>query len=159
MKTKNANKNNEWLQLEKGNEYSQKSMLKSLLKSDTELNKNVNWYLERTGNYQIIEELDDSFIEKFESKYQSEVSPIDTSKLLNLQSELFIFETKQQSSPINIFKSVSFQDKEIEELINTHIEQIQVDSDYDIGLDSRFNNKDTLVMDESSEIVINKIQL
>ncbi|MBU4689512.1 hypothetical protein [Mycoplasma zalophidermidis] len=157
MKTK---KNQNFIEHLNHNDYSQQSLFASFLEADSEFLEDVSTYYKLKPNNSLISIMIDPCLFAYKSKVNDVIKYIEVRDWYDLQVNLGILTSKLSNFKKDIFKSVSLQRKDISKFMNENVyEMLNSGSNLDLGLESRFNNEDTVTMAESAEIVINKVQL
>ncbi|WP_029608501.1 hypothetical protein [Mycoplasma simbae] len=154
------NKKTSWVERAKHNDYSNESMLASLASEDNKFSEDLNIFNTLFPNIDVVIPINNCILNdefKYEAKFDK--LKINTENIQNIQAQLIVFENNSKTPQVNIFKKVSLQRKDMVKFISDNIENIDLNGEYDLGLESRFNNEDTLTLIDSAEIVINKIQL
>ncbi|MBU4690362.1 hypothetical protein KQ874_01495 [Mycoplasma sp. ES3157-GEN-MYC] len=157
MKTK---KNQNFIEQLNHNDYSQQSLFASFLESDPEFFDDVSIYYKLKPNNSLVSIMNDPCLFQYKAKVNDIIKYIEVEDWYHLEVNLGMLISKLSNFKKDIFKSVSLQRKDISKFMNENVyEMLNSGSNLDLGLESRFNNEDTVTMAESAEIVINKVQL
>ncbi|MCS4536685.1 MULTISPECIES: hypothetical protein [unclassified Mycoplasma] len=139
--------------------YDAKSLFSSLLKEDENFKNDVEMFFSLLPENNLDKDLDDVFISQKELNSNQNIDIINTKELTDIKVNLTVFEQKLKGSKNNYFNKISLQDKETLEMTKQFFLEMRNFDGYDTGLNSRFDDGDTMTIAESAEIVITKVEL
>ncbi|QBF34393.1 hypothetical protein EG856_00370 [Mycoplasmopsis phocirhinis] len=139
--------------------YDSKSLLNSLIKEDEQFENDLKMFFNLIPDNDLIEKTNDFMIKEEKLNLTNTEPLISLKELSNIKINLHIFEQKLKQNPTNYFNKISLQDKTIAQMIKQNYIETQLHEGLDTGLKSRFDDADTMTLDDSAEIVITKVEL